>query len=160
RWREPASSPDGKQLAIISDRGAPPGQWRVFVLSLKPRQPKPEPVSPPAARVEGVCWAPDGKALVYARSQTPTPPDHAPGMPKDSCDLFLLDLETKKETRLSRGGGFTSPSLTKEGTLYFLARTPQPDGPPAVALWEMRLEGARQFVARQETSERYLAGLW
>jgi tetratricopeptide (TPR) repeat protein len=158
RWRWPAVSPDGSRLAVISDRGAKPGQWRVFLLPLGGNEPKIEPVTPPAARVAGVCWTRDGKALVYARSQSPTPPDHAPGTPADACDLFLFDLETKKETRLSRGGGFTSPSVAKnkEGQeeLYFLNH-----GPP-VALEQMLLEKAREFAEEQEKQERERAKMW
>jgi len=159
RWHSPALAPDGKRLAIVSDRDEKPGRWRVFLLSLEGNEPKPEPVSPPAARVEGVCWAPDGKALVYARSLTTPPGDHAPGTPKDACDLFLLDLETKKETRLSRGGGFTSPSLTREGVLFFLARTGKPDAPGA-SLVKMTLKTARDFAGIQEERERERTNSW
>jgi hypothetical protein len=155
RWHSPVLAPDGKHLAIVSDRDGKPGEWRVFVLSLE-GNPKPEAVSPPASRVEGVGWAPDGKALVYARSLTAPPADHAPGMAKDACDLFLLDLETKKETRLSRGGGFTSPSVTRDGTLFFLARA----GQPQLSLVEMKLQAARDFAAGQEKLEQDRTRTW
>jgi tetratricopeptide (TPR) repeat protein len=161
RWHSPALSPDGKRLALVSDRDQEPGRWRVFVLALDGPGPEPvRPVSPPAARVEGVCWAPDGKALVYARSESPPPADHLSGTPRDACDLYLLDLETKKETRLSRGGGFTSPSVTNDGELFFLAETHQEGAAPAVELVEMKLQAARDFVADQEKLARDRARAW
>ncbi len=156
RWHTPALAPDGQRVAIVSERDGKLGEWRVFVLSLAGNAPKPEAVSPPAARFEGVCWTPDGKALVYARSLSAPPADHAPGTAKDACDLFLLDLESKKETRLSRGGGFTSPSVTRDGALFFLARVGQ--GP--VSLVEMKLQAARDFAAAQEKLEQDRARTW
>jgi tetratricopeptide (TPR) repeat protein len=111
-----------------------------------------------------VCWTPDGKALVYARSPAPAPADHAADMPKDSCDLYLLDLATKKETRLSRGGGFTSPSMAKDDKdvvwLFFLSRTPQEGAPPTVELMEMNFAAARDFAADQERLARDRAKAW
>jgi tetratricopeptide (TPR) repeat protein len=160
RWHSPALSPDGQRLAIISDQGAEPGRWRVFVLSLEDAEPKAEPVSPAAARVAGVCWTPDGKSLVYSHSLAPAPADHAPGMPKNSCDLFLLDLETKAETRLSRGGGFTSPIVTTAGDLYFLAELWQGGPTPVVELTRISLEAAREFAAGQEKAEVIRTKTW
>jgi hypothetical protein len=162
RWRWPAVSPDRTRIAIISDHDQKPGDWCVFLVPLKGNNPVPEPVSPPAAQLEGVCWTFDGKGLVYARSQGSLPPDHAPGMPKDACDLFLLDLDTKKETRLSRGGGFASPSMAKDDTLFFLARTPsrQPGTPPLVTLHKIALKDARDFASQQENAERDRATKW
>jgi tetratricopeptide (TPR) repeat protein len=156
-WHSPALSPDGKLLALVSDFEAEPGHWRVFMLTLEGVV---APVSPPAARVEGVCVTPDGKALVYARSQSPAPPDHLAGTPRDACDLYLLDLETRKETRLSRGGGFTSPSVTKDGELFFLTETRPEGGPPTVELVEMNLKAARDFAAEQEKLARNQARAW
>src|SRR5262249_22110701 len=119
-----ALSPDAKRLAVVAGRAAPgqkPARWRVVVLN--PDDGAVAGTAPEPARCAGACWTPDGKAVVYARSQSPAPADHAPGTAADACDLWLLDLEAKKETRLSRGGGFTSPSVTKNGDLFFLNRT-------------------------------------
>jgi tetratricopeptide (TPR) repeat protein len=160
RWDSPALSPDGKRLAIVSDSGEKSGRRRVFLFALEGKQRKAEPVSPSADRIEGVCWTPDGKALVYARSQSSVPADHALGSPKDACDLFLLDLEARKETRLSRGGGFTSPSVTTDGKLFVLT-TVQPAGAaPTVQLLQMTLKAAQEWAAGQENRERDRAKQW
>jgi tetratricopeptide (TPR) repeat protein len=160
RWESPALSPDGKRLAIVSDHGEKPGRRRVFVLSLDGNEPKVEPVSPAADRIDGVCWTPQGKELVYARCLSPVPADHAPGMAKDACDLFLLDLESKKETRLSRGGGFTSPSVTKDGDLYVLMKVQPANGAPAVQLLKMTLKAAGEWAEAQEKIRRDKGKEW
>jgi hypothetical protein len=160
RWESPGLSPDGKQLAIVSDRGEKPGRRRVFVLPLDGNAAKAEPVSPPADRIEGVCWTPEGKELIYARSQSPRPADHSPGTAKDACDLFLLDLATKKETRVSRGGGFTSPSVTKDGDLYYLTIFRPANGAPTVQLLKVTLKAARDWAEAQEKAAREKGKEW
>jgi tetratricopeptide (TPR) repeat protein len=151
-WESPALSPDDSRLAIVSDRQDGPGRRRLFLLSLDNKE-KIEPVSPPAKRYEGVCWTPDGKALVYARSESPAPADHAPGMAKDACDLYLLDLATKTETRLSRGGGFTSPSVTKDGHLYFVTRIHGANAAVAVHLLRVQLQDAVKWAEGQDKDQ-------
>jgi tetratricopeptide (TPR) repeat protein len=117
-------SPDGKRLALVSDQGLEgrtPRRLRVFVMPIEGG--KPEPVSPEAAVVGPVCWTPDGKGLVYARSQDHAPPEGW-ALPSQglfrNLDLYQLHLETKRETRLSRGGGFSAPHVTRDGSLHFL----------------------------------------
>ncbi len=147
-----ALSPDGKRVAVVTRRGKAPARRRVVVLNLdKGGQVA---ATTDAARYAGVCWTPDGNALVYARSQSPTPPDHAPGLPANSCDLFFFDLETKKETRLSRGGRFSSPSVAKED-LFFVNPTAS-----GVSLEEMPLQAARRFADEQEKAASSQAAAW
>jgi hypothetical protein len=171
-WTQPVLSPRGQRLAIVSDQTEEEkrGGWRIFVIDLpaaggEPAEPRP--VTAPAAQVAGVCWRPDGKGLVYARSVEPAPPDHfEAGVPRvglyRGCDLFELDLETGRETRLSRGGGFYSPSMSEDGQLFFAAwragavaifRLPgnaleharrEPEPPPRdAAAWTRLLDGVR-----------------
>jgi tetratricopeptide (TPR) repeat protein len=160
-WHDPVVSPDGKRLAVVSNRGheaAHPGRWRVWVLDLPGGEPKA--VSPAAEQVEGLCWAPEGKSLLYARSQEPPPPDHLPGRRRGafaSCDLFELDPATGQETRLSRGGGFASPSVTlkdgpKDCDLCFLMEGHHEGGDVTVSLLRMSLQAAREF-AREHTPD-------
>jgi hypothetical protein len=153
QWHSPALAPDGKRVAIVSDQGEKPGQWRVFVLSLDGNGAKPEPLSPLAGRIEGVCWTPDGKSLLYARSQAGRPADRVSDT-KDVCDLFSFDLEARKETRLSRGGGLISPSMTKDGDLYFLTRT------APVNLVKLALDDVQKVAASWDDMERERAKLW
>jgi tetratricopeptide (TPR) repeat protein len=144
-----ALSPDGRRLAVVAGSAArdqKPARWRVVLLNTETGGVLC--TSPEAARYAGVCWTTDGKAMIYARSLSPVPADHAPGTPPDACDLFQFDPETKKETRLSRGGGFTSPSVAKDD-LFFLNRTTA-----GVALEQMPLERAREFAEEQEQQQQ------
>ncbi len=156
-----ALSPDGKQLAL--EQGLPDGdkgtlRWRVVVSSMETGAEVC--ASPPSTRCAGVCWTPDSKVIIYARSQTPVPADHSPRLLKDSCNLYRFEVETKKETRLSRGGGFTSPSMTDKGELCFLSQTPQAGAPLLVELMSMMLTKADEVVRDQEEATRDLNKHW
>jgi hypothetical protein len=155
-----ALSPDGKRLAVVAGiaaRDQKPARWRVLVLNTDDGGVLCS--SPEAARYAGACWTPDGKAIVYSRSQSPAPPDHAPGTAIDACDLWQFDPQTKQETRLSRGGGFASPSVTtdqdKGDQLFFLNRTAG-----GVALEQLPLQKVREFAQDQEKQQREHAEAW
>jgi tetratricopeptide (TPR) repeat protein len=146
-WRNLIVSPDGKRLALVSTRGHEdkhPRLWRVFVLDLQGGEPKA--LTPPAKQVSPVSWTPDSKALVYARSQDPLPPDcwegDGPLYTAATLDLYQWDLTASQETRLSRGGGFLSPSVTEDGSLFYVTGSP-------IQLRRMSLADARAFAAKE-----------
>ncbi len=150
-WQFPSVSWDGTGLAVVSDRGyegREPPLYRVFAVDLKGGEPRP--VSPPAAVVGPVCWTPDNKAVVYARSQAPLPPEiwseGGVGMYR-SLDLFLFDLDANRETRLSRGGGNHSPSMTRDGELHYLTWLDDSAG-ANVRLRRLPLADALAFAAQ------------
>lgn len=62
----PAWSPDGKQLAYVSDKG---GEWAVFIKNIDQNEVKKlgNIGNPPA----GLAWSPDGKTLAYSVSLGP-----------------------------------------------------------------------------------------
>jgi hypothetical protein len=163
-WHSLAVSPDGERLALVSNRGHEdrhPQLWRVFVLDMQGGEPKP--LSPPARRAGPVSWTPDSKALVYARSQDPLPSDcwegEGPLFLEGEFDLYQWDLETNWETRLSRGGGFHSPSVTKDGTLFYL--TPQTSKPSSpLQLRRMSLADARNFAAKEPALPQRDVAAW
>jgi hypothetical protein len=120
-----AVSPDSKRLALVAVTAAQPKQPEVARLLLLDLAPGAEShrVGPPSATLESVCWSGDGKALFYSRAQQPLPPDcweADTAGPWAALDLFRLDVGTRKETRLSRGGGFGPPAVTADGNLFFL----------------------------------------
>jgi len=123
KWSYLSVSPDGQKLAAVSDLGSQDrSRQRVFLIDLK--EGRPEALSPAAHLVGPVAWAPDSQSVVYARSQDPLPVDcrgEEDGVVR-SPELFVYDLGKKQETRLSRGGGFSSPSVSTDGELYYLAR--------------------------------------
>jgi Tol biopolymer transport system component len=166
-WKLPAFSPNGKRLALVSNRGhegEPVPQWRVFVLDVDAKDPAAtlKPLSPPAYQAGPVAWAPDGKAVVYARSQHPLPPDCSDGelgLGNRSIDLFLYDFDAARETRLTRGGGFTSPSIDKDGNLYYLAWTTGKSG-TGLYLRQVPLLDARRFAEREPNPAARHAKAW
>jgi hypothetical protein len=151
-WRYPALSPDGKLLAVVSNRGheeEKPSWWRVFLVELGKNEPRP--ISPPADEVGPLCWTPDSKALLYSRSQSPPPADvweEELPRPQGLLDLFQWDLAANRETRLSRGGGFFSPTVTSDGQVFYLMRSRQASGVLSY-LCKMPLTTARTFAAKE-----------
>jgi Tol biopolymer transport system component/tetratricopeptide (TPR) repeat protein len=163
-WTYPAVSPDGKRLALVSDRGHEgdqPRRWRIFVVEMSGGEPVP--LTPPANVVGPVCWTADGKALIYARSQEPPPPeywnDEHQGMYR-TVDLFQWDFGSNRETRLSRGGSCYSPSLTQDGNdLYYVAWVADRTG-ANVRLRQMPLAPARAFAEKEPTPPTRDADGW
>jgi hypothetical protein len=148
-----AVSPDGTQLALAlgpGSEGGQPHRQRLALLDVAAGG-KPRAIGPPSLTLGPLCWAADGRALLYARQQQPLPPDCweedvAPYWA--SWDLFHLDLATGKETRLSRGGGFNVFSPTTGSDLFFVLEfgAGQADGP---RLWSVPLAAALQFAAQE-----------
>lgn len=160
-WQYLAVSPDGTRLALVSDRGHE-GQGvrhlRVFVLELAGGEPKP--LTPPATHVGPLCWTADSQALVYARSQDLAPADYweaEPAGPNGILDLYHWDLTTNHETRLSRGGGCFSPSLSGNEDLYYLAV--QEIG-SELLLRRVPLAAAREFADREPQAPGRDAAAW
>lgn len=165
-WRLPVVSPDGKRLAIVSDRGqaaSEKNRWRIFVIDIDAEKTEPKPVSPAAALIDSVVWSNDGQLLLYSRSQSPLPFDHrrlGPPGEHAACDLFELDVAAGKETRLSRGGGFYSVNLTSDDQLVFLAETPQLTGAPLVQMVRLPLRAVRTYLEEQAEAVARSAALW
>ncbi|MBY0526675.1 MAG: hypothetical protein K2R98_24980 [Gemmataceae bacterium] len=151
-WHLLSASPDGKQLAAVSNQGldeTPGLQWRVCLVEMGSG--KVQPLSPAAGMIGRPCWAPDGKALIYARSRQLALPDSWSGDDEESVvDLYEFDLRKRNETRLSRGGGSFSPSVAQDGSLLFLLRpsaTQRAVG--RTSLQQMTLAVARKFAAAE-----------
>jgi tetratricopeptide (TPR) repeat protein len=163
-WRGLAVSPDGRRLALVSDRGhenQDPRRWRVFVLDLKEGA-EPQPLTPPARSVGLVCWSPDGKYLIYARSQEPPPAEYweeEHAGPNRELDLFAWEFAGQRETRLSRGGSCYSPSMSADGDLYLLAWMGDRRG-PAIRLQKIPLAAALAFAAQEPDPPARTAQGW
>jgi tetratricopeptide (TPR) repeat protein len=157
-WRSPAVSPDGRRLALISDSGHEtelPRLWRVFVIDVAGGEPKA--LTPAAARAGSVCWGLDGKTLIYDRSAAVNSDDAVAG-DGYRTNLFEVDPTMGRETPLTVGGGFSSPSISRGGDLYGLSQ--HRDGNNAkVELFRLPLARAREFTAGQ-LARRRSAKVW
>lgn len=126
-WMPLAISPNGKWLVLSSTQGVDMkefGHARLFLLSLPGAGPAdPKPTGPVCASISSASWELDSAAFLFARSQFPMPPDCYESEPAgfQPADLFRYDVDAGRETRLSRGGGFTAPSLDGDGNLLFIS---------------------------------------
>jgi hypothetical protein len=157
-WRFLSISPDGTRIAMVSDRdheSEQPRQWRVFVAGMEGGEP--QPLTSADVDAGPVGWTSDGSGLVYARSQHPLPAENWENENLDShtaVDLYFWDFGANRETRLSRGGGFFSPSVTESDELYYLTVVQGTSGPTTV-LRHMTLVAAREFASNEsETAAR------
>jgi hypothetical protein len=154
-WTPLAVSPDGKWLVLSSNRGVDKnkfGHARLFLLSLtweKPAEPKP--IGPACTDISSVAWELDSASFICARGQEPVPPDcyasNFYGM-HGASDLFRYDVDTGREIRLSRGGGFTSPVLDENGQLLFASWKFEP-GASRVRLLRAPLPAVSRFAERE-----------
>ncbi len=156
-WRSPAVSPDGKRLALISDSGHEgelPSLWRVFLIDLAGGVPKP--ITPAVSLCRSLCWAPDGKTLVYDRSASANEENYSSDLYR--ANLFEMDPATGRESRLTVGGEFSSPSVTTAGELFCLAHSRQ-GGAERVELFHLPRDKARELAAKPVTP-RHSAKAW
>jgi tetratricopeptide (TPR) repeat protein len=140
-------SPDGKTLAIWSRTSeARLPRFELLLIDLATLKVT---TGPGTLHPEAICWSGDGKYLVYGRGiEPPLPPDCLqPPLLERADGLFLWDIEKKAETRLSRGAGFFSPSLSRDGTLFFLAwQQPNDQDHLVLRLRRTPLDALRKFA--------------
>ncbi len=153
-WRDPAVSPDGKLLALVSDSGHEgefSATWRLFVVPVAGGEPKP--LTPAALHVGSPCWAPDGKAIVYERrARRALEEDVLPGEGMQA-NLYEVDPTTGRDTRLTWGGGFSSPTVTRDGNLYCFFRSAGSEGFKGELL-RLPLAKARELASRPDLKRR------
>jgi tetratricopeptide (TPR) repeat protein len=159
-----AVSADGKRLALLSvwpPQPKEPGRARLSLLDLDDPRAEPHRIGPVATTLTGVSWTADGKALVYARSQQPLPPDcwdSSPGGLWDTLDLFRLDVATREENRLSRGGGFGPPSLAGDEVFFPVWQSAADGG--AVHLQCADLKAVRDFDSKEPALPAHDLDAW
>lgn len=125
--REPAWSPDGKQLVFVSDEGGTQDLWLVEA-SGKNLRPLTRDLFPDASPA----WSPDGKFLVYSSFR------------EGVWGLYLLDLVGGREMPVLAGGeNRTAPAWSPDGER--LAFVTDRDGDDEIVLlenWKGFLKGA------------------
>jgi tetratricopeptide (TPR) repeat protein len=150
-WTRLALSPDGKRLALIAnqphEKGYYGGRNRVYLMDLDGEEPKP--ITPAVTQIGDIAWRADGQGLIYSRGHEALPADYwkeeNPWI-RQSLDLFHYDLQTKKETRLSRGGGFQCAGIDSQGVIYFRCDASNP-GAHYAQLLKIDMKAAEQFAA-------------
>jgi tetratricopeptide (TPR) repeat protein len=137
---EAALSPDGKRIAVVYREEK--GKARLGVLPITATGPGDVKALPTSAdRFEGLCWTPDGRTIIYGAG-----------------DLFEIDVETGKETRLTQGGTYASPSVTQDGSLFFLNKPI--DGGTAVELRRLKLKDAQDLAIERQTDAERSTQTW
>jgi tetratricopeptide (TPR) repeat protein len=156
-WSTLAVSPDGKQVAALRSWSNLP-RCGIVVIDLGKGSCKEAGPSLPGALGGPLSWTASGTELIYARFQDPAPADcyTDDGEAFNSNDLFQWDLQAGKETRLSRGGGFFSPTRSSDSELFFVERPGLLNWRAENGAWNRRLQlrrmalrSARKFAASQ-----------
>lgn len=168
RWGQLAVSPGGGQLAVLrQDDPDVPGRFASRINLVQMAGGELTPIGPTTDMAGPLAWTPDGTALVYTRHQYPLPPESWPDSDDEypsGSDLFQWHLAAERETRLSRGADFASPSVSSNGNLFFTSRAiGAADGGRVgarVYLYRTSLAGARQFVAAQPEAPVRDAAAW
>ncbi|HEY0139470.1 MAG TPA: S9 family peptidase [Thermoanaerobaculia bacterium] len=104
----PRWSPDGSELAFLSDRGGSTQVWLISTQFGEARQLTDEPTS-----VREHAWSPDGKSIAFTRADEVTAEEKKRVAEKDDprvigegtkhMHLYTVDVETKAVRRLTRG---------------------------------------------------------
>jgi tetratricopeptide (TPR) repeat protein len=164
QWAYPAVLTDAKQIAVWSTLGREDGRYQLFLIDA---------ATGAASPIQGIRttrpgpigWVPKESLLVYERGiEPPLPPDclamESHPVPNPDVGLFQYDLDTRTETRLSRGGGVGSPQIAGDGDLHYLGWKWQPERDRnALGLYRVPLATVRNFVGNvPPPSIRDLAG--
>jgi dipeptidyl aminopeptidase/acylaminoacyl peptidase len=130
--KAPAWSPDGKNLAFLSER-----EEKAQIFLVDARGGEPWKLTDAKAGVAAFCWSPDAKAIAYVATDAPTDEEEKKTKAKNDekvvdkdpkmAHLWTIDLDTKKATRLTEGG-FTlaDPQWSPDGSAIAAVRRPTP----------------------------------
>ncbi len=119
----PRYSRDGQKIAYVSNKnGDYFGQSTMYVYDARTQ--KEEPIQ--GGVRTAMSWSPDGKKLYYSRSWRDNPHWSL------QFDVYVYDLTTKDETRLTNGARALSPAVSPDGSL--LAFTVNKDGTSNLAV--------------------------
>jgi len=97
----PRWSPDGKQIAFF---GHPPGEpWQLYLIPAEGGSP--ELLYRSAINSADPNWSPDGKSLVFGENS----------LNNQGSAVYVLDLKTRKPTKLPGSDGYYSPRWSPDG---------------------------------------------
>ncbi|HEY6174140.1 MAG TPA: hypothetical protein VIX73_06840 [Kofleriaceae bacterium] len=101
---DPAWSPDGTKIAYVAmaDGGE-------VIATMDPDGTHVELLTPKTQKVIHPNWSPDGKKLAYCTDDDLKPPA------KNASDIFILDLASRRATKIISGGVNTYPAFSPDG---------------------------------------------
>jgi TolB protein len=101
---DPAWSPDGKKVAFVLIQGQ---SEQVHLMNADGTGV--EPLAPADVRTIHPSWSPDGKLVAYCTDDDLKPPRKSPS------DIYSIDVQMRKATRLISGGVNTYPVWSPDG---------------------------------------------
>ena len=128
----PQFSPDGKLIAFLSNRDKKTQIWLI-----NPRGGEAYKLTNSKSGVSSFVWSPDGKKIAYIAYDPPTKEEKERKKKKEDVEvvdkdikmgrLFVIDLETKKVKKLTKGNyTASSPTFSPDGKMIAFVRRPTP----------------------------------
>lgn len=144
----PAYSPDGSKIAYTSNKEA--DYFGLSGIYIYERETKKEKLIQTGVR-SSVAWSPDGKNIYYSKIT-----NHNPNG-SELSDLYVVNVETEEETRLTHGLRALNPSLSPNGkTLCF---TIDGDGTMNIAITDSA-GGNFQQLTQYKNGEQVYVPKW
>lgn len=141
----PAYSPDGTTIAYTSNKEA--DYFGLSGIYLYNRETKKERLLHAGVH-SSLAWSPDGKKIYYSKITNKNPNG------SQLSDLYVIDIATEQETRLTHGLRALNPSLSPDGS--WLCFTIDHDGTMNIAVTDSAGNNFQQLTDYQNGEQAYV----